>query len=62
MNKKIKSADELVLNEKNIEDLAKDLRQEIELAQRVKKAWESYGKGKFKSKSAKDFLEELDKC
>jgi hypothetical protein len=62
MNKKIKSKDELDLNEKTLEDLAKDLGQEIEFAQRVEKAWESYEKGKFKSKSAKDFLEELDKC
>ena len=38
MNKKIKSEDELDLNEKTIEDLAKDLRQEIEFEQRVEKA------------------------
>ena len=47
---------------KKIVDLAKDLRKEIEFAQRVENAWESYEKGKFKSKSAKEFLEELDKC
>ena len=69
LRKDISVGDEfIIIKEKNkfilkkIVDLAKDLRQEIEFAQRVEKAWESYEKGKFKSKSAKEFLEELDKC
>ena len=69
LRKGISVGDEfIIIKEKNkfilkkIVDLAKDLRHEIEFAQRVEKAWDSYEKGKFKSKSAKEFLEELDKC
>ena len=50
------------LSTQDIVDLAKDLKQEIEFAQRLEKAWTSYEKGKFKTKSAEKFLEELDKC
>jgi len=56
----IKEQDKFIL--KKIVDLAKDLKQEIEFAQRVEKAWTTYEKGKFKTKSAEKFLEELDKC
>jgi AbrB family looped-hinge helix DNA binding protein len=69
MRKDIAVGDEfIIIKEKNkfilkkIVDLTKDLRQEIEFAQRVEKAWDSYERGKFKSKSAKKFLEELEKC
>jgi AbrB family looped-hinge helix DNA binding protein len=47
---------------KKINELAKDLKQELVFAQRVEKAWNQYEKGKFKSASAKKFLEELEKC
>jgi len=47
---------------KKITDLTKDLKQELVFAQRVEKAWNLYEKGKFKSASAKKFLEELNKC
>jgi len=47
---------------KKINELAKDLKQELVFAQRVEKAWNLYEKGKFKSMPAKKFLEELDKC
>jgi AbrB family looped-hinge helix DNA binding protein len=47
---------------KKINELAKDLKQELVFAQRVEKAWNLYEKGKFKSASAKKFLEELEKC
>jgi hypothetical protein len=38
----------------------KELRDEFD--RRVKKAWKSHDKGKFKSKSKKQFLDELEKC
>ena len=47
---------------KKITELAKDLKRELVFAQRVEKAWNFYEKGKFKSMSAKKFLEELNKC
>lgn len=47
---------------KKIKELAKDLKEELEFAQRVEKAWNMYEKGKFKSKPAEKFLEELNKC
>ena len=47
---------------KKISEIAKDLKQELIFAQRVEKAYNSYEKRKFKSSSAKKFLEELDKC
>ena len=69
LRKGISVGDEfIIIKEKNkfilkkIVDLAINLRHEIEFAQRVEKAWESYEKGKFKSKSAKEFLDELNKC
>ena len=46
---------------KKINELVKDLKQELVFAQRVEKAWNRYEKGKFKSMSAKKFLEELNK-
>lgn len=47
---------------KKINELAKDLKKELVFAQRVEKAWNLYEKRKFKSASAKKFLEELEKC
>jgi AbrB family looped-hinge helix DNA binding protein len=47
---------------KKINELAKDLKKELVFAQRIEKAWNLYEKGKFKSASAKKFLEELEKC
>ncbi len=69
MRKDISIGDEFIIIKednkfilKKIVELAKDLKQEIEFAQRVEKAWNSYEKGKLKSKSAEKFLEELEKC
>jgi AbrB family looped-hinge helix DNA binding protein len=56
----IKEGNKFIL--KKIVELVEDLKQEIEFAQRVEKAWDSYEKGKFKSKSAEEFLKELEKC
>jgi len=69
MRKNIAVGDEfLIIKEDNkfimkkINELAKDLKKELVFAQRVEKAWNSYEKRKFKSASAKKFLEELEKC
>ena len=69
MRKNITVGDEfLIIKEDNrfimkkINELAKDLKKELVFAQRVEKAWNFYEKGKFKSASAKKFLEELEKC
>jgi AbrB family looped-hinge helix DNA binding protein len=69
MRKNIAVGDEfLIIKEDNkfimkkINELAKDLKKELVFAQRIEKAWNLYEKGKFKSASAKKFLEELEKC
>jgi AbrB family looped-hinge helix DNA binding protein len=69
MRKNIAVGDEfLIIKEDNkfimkkINELAKDLKKELVFAQRVEKAWNLYEKRKFKSSSAKKFLEELEKC
>jgi bifunctional DNA-binding transcriptional regulator/antitoxin component of YhaV-PrlF toxin-antitoxin module len=69
MRKNITAGDEfLIIKEDNkfimkkINELAKDLKKELVFAQRIEKAWNLYEKGKFKSASAKKFLEELEKC
>ena len=47
---------------KKITELTKKLKEDIEFAQRVERAWKLYEKGKFKSLSVDKFLEELEKC
>jgi len=44
------------LQEKGTEDLRD------EFDRRVEKEWKAHKKGKFKSKSSKEFLEELEEC
>ena len=44
---------------KNIKDLAKDIKDDFVFAEKVEKAWHDYDKGKFATKSKKDFLKEL---
>jgi len=61
MNKNQKKNKDFFRKDKGAKDKRRyDLRDEFD--KRVEKAWESYEKGRFKSKSAKEFLEELDKC
>lgn len=47
---------------KNMKSIAFDLKDDIIFAQRVEAAWKEYDKGKFITKSKKDFLKELSKC
>jgi len=56
----IKDHDRLIL--KKIKEISKQLKEDLEFAKRVEKAWKHYEKGKFKSLSAEKFLEELEKC
>ena len=42
--------------------MAKDLKEDLVLADRVEKAWQDYDKGKFVTKSKDDFLKELRAC
>jgi AbrB family looped-hinge helix DNA binding protein len=56
----IKDQDRLIL--KKITEITKKLKQDLDFARRVEKAWKNYEKGKFKSLSADKFLEELEKC
>ena len=56
----IKDHDRLIM--KKITEVTKKLKEDLDFARRVEKAWEHYEKGKFKSLSADKFLKELEKC
>ena len=56
----IKDQDRLIL--KKISSLTSKLKDDLKFAKRVEKAWNAYDKGEFKSLSAREFLEELEKC
>ncbi|HLC19303.1 MAG TPA: AbrB/MazE/SpoVT family DNA-binding domain-containing protein [Candidatus Nanoarchaeia archaeon] len=47
---------------KNMKSLALTLRDDLEFAEEVEKAWQEYDKGKFQKKSKEDFLKELRAC
>jgi AbrB family looped-hinge helix DNA binding protein len=47
---------------KNVKDLASDLKEDLDFAEKVEKAWQEYDKGKFVTKSKDDFLKELRAC
>jgi AbrB family looped-hinge helix DNA binding protein len=56
----IKDHDRLIM--KKITEVTKKLKEDLDFARRVEKAWKHYERGKFKSLSADKFLEELEKC
>ena len=56
----IKDQNRLIL--KKISEVTKKLKEDLDFARRVEKAWKRYEKGKFKSLSADKFLEALEKC
>jgi len=56
----IKDQNRLIL--KKISEVTKKLKEDLDFARRVEKAWKRYEKGKFKSLSADKFLKELEKC
>ena len=47
---------------KNMKEIAHDLKDDLIFAERVEKAWKEYDKGKFKTKSAEEFLRDLQAC
>ncbi|HLC86476.1 MAG TPA: AbrB/MazE/SpoVT family DNA-binding domain-containing protein [Candidatus Nanoarchaeia archaeon] len=55
----IKNNNQLIL--KKVNDLGKNLEEDIEFAKRTEAAWERYEKGEFKSTTAKEFLKDLEK-
>ena len=56
----IKDHDRLVM--KKVSKITKKLKEDLEFAKRVEKAWIAYEKGNFKSLPANKFLKELEKC
>jgi AbrB family looped-hinge helix DNA binding protein len=69
LRKNIESGDEFLMIEdndriilKNMKTVAEALKEDVLFAKRVEKAWKKYEKGKFVSKSKKDFLNELKSC
>ena len=44
---------------KKMSDIAKGLKDDLQFAKHVEKAWKDYDSGKFKSMNKKDFIEEL---
>ena len=55
----IKNNHQLILKKANTLD--KQLKEDLEFAQRTEEAWKSYERGEFKSMKADDFLKELKK-
>jgi len=55
----VKEDDKIIL--KNVKDLAQNLKEDLQFAKQVDKAWNRFEKGKFTSMSSDDFLEELEK-
>ena len=55
----IKNNNQLIL--KKVNDLGKNLEEDIEFAKRTEAAWARYEKGEFKSTTAKEFLKDLEK-
>ncbi|MFH1053932.1 MAG: AbrB/MazE/SpoVT family DNA-binding domain-containing protein [Candidatus Woesearchaeota archaeon] len=69
LRENIHTGDELLIvkdNEriimKNMKKIANNLKQDLIFAEKVEEAWKEYDKGKFISKSKKDFLKELRAC
>ena len=56
----IKTKDQIIL--KKASKLDKNLKEDLEFARRTEKAWKSYERGEFVSKSADEFIKELEKC
>ena len=56
----IKDDDRIIL--KKISAVTSKLKDDMNFAKRVEKAWKAYKKGEFKSESANKFLKELEKC
>ena len=55
----IKNDHQLIL--KKVSKLDKNLKEDLEFAKRTEEAWERYESGQFKSRTAKDFLKDLEK-
>jgi len=55
----IRSKDQLIL--KKADSFDKNIAEDLEFAARTEKAWQEYQKGKFISKSKREFLAELEK-
>lgn len=69
LRKDIHSGDEfLIVKEKGriilkkMNELAKDFIDDFKFAEEVEKTWKQYERGKFETKSKKDFLKELKAC
>lgn len=56
----IKNKDQIIL--KKASKLDKKLKEDLEFARRTEEAWKSYEGGEFISKTADEFLKELEKC
>jgi len=55
----LKNNDQMILQ--RIKNIDKKFKEELKLALRTEKAIEKYEKGQFKQKSAKEFLEDIEK-
>jgi bifunctional DNA-binding transcriptional regulator/antitoxin component of YhaV-PrlF toxin-antitoxin module len=69
MRKGIKEGEKLVIiRNKNlliierVSEFDKKLEGDLEFARRTEEAWKKYEKGEFVSRTAEEFLEELEKC
>ncbi len=56
----IKAGKQLIL--KSVKDFDENIQEDLEFARRTEEAWKSYERGEFKSMSADEFLNELERC
>jgi|SRR3989338_11498430 len=55
----IKNGHQLIL--KKVREMSKNFKEDLTFAKKTEAAWERYEKGEFKTSTAKDFLQDLDK-
>lgn len=56
----IKADKQMIL--KSMKAFEKNIEEDLKFAKRTEEAWKSYERGEFISKSADDFLNDLEKC
>ena len=54
----IKNGKQIILE--RVKDLGKNFEEDLEFARRTEEAWKAYDRGEFTSRSAEDFLKELE--
>lgn len=60
ISSEMRAGKQLIL--KSVKDFDENIQEDLEFARRTEEAWKSYERGEFKSMSADEFLNELERC